>query len=219
MPDEQPASAPTAPDLLVALATRDERLALILGPPRPWAGTPGVLQAALALPSAPAPSPSAGRDEALALGARLLGLDLEPAPTRWTYGPSARHAMDRSPAASASAPFLRYERLEADTQATAGAAEASAERQSPRRVNVQVYLARANSIGAPGVIWLPLAALRAVVGGLWLPDLLALERVELASGTFVGQDETLIFTPAAAGERQLLRACAKYGDAALFPPR
>jgi hypothetical protein len=209
MPDEQPetvADMPDATDLLVALATRAERLALILGPPRPWAGTPGVRLAPLALPSALA-SPGAGRDAALALGERALGIELEPVAPRWTYGPSARHAMDRAPALSAEAPFLCYERLDVG-------AEGASER--PRRVTISVYLARARGIGAAGVVWLPLAALRAALGGLWLPAFRALEGVEFAPWSASAPDETLIFTPAAAGERQLLRACAKFGDAILI---
>ena len=67
--------------------------------------------------------------------------------------------------------------------------------------------------------WLPLVALRAALAGQWLPALRALEGVEFVAGAPDAPDETLIFTPAAAGERQLLRACAKYGDAILFPAR
>lgn len=209
MPDAQPESPPDATNLLVALATRAERLALILGPSQPWAGTPGVRLAPLALPSALAET-GAGRDAALALGERALGLELEPVAPRWTYGPSARHAVDRAPVESASAPFLRYVRLDV------GAGGAS---EGPRRVTISVYLARARGIGVAGVVWLPLAALRAVVGGLWAPALRALEGVEFAPGTPITPDDTLVFTPAAAGERQFLRACAKYGDQILFPDR
>lgn len=214
MSDEQHEGAPDAAGLLVTLATRDERLALILGESQPWAGTPGVRLASLALPSALA-QPGAGRDEALAWGGRALGLDLEPVAPRWTYGPSERHAMDRAPALSADAPFLRYERVDVGAEAD----ETPAARGRPRRASIRVYLARACGQGSEGVVWLPLAALRAVVGGLWLPALRALSGVEFAQGTPDTTDETLVFTPAAAGERQLLRACAKYGDAILFPAR
>jgi hypothetical protein len=215
-------------EIVAALVIRDERLALTLGPARAWEDSPGSALAPLALPSMFAP-PGAGREEALALGARVLGLELEPIACRWTYGPSARHAMDREPATASDAPFLRYERLDAPDDAS-GEQEARGEGQHlPRRVTVRVYLARARGAGATGemaVIWLPLSALQEARRGLWLAALLAMDGVELipAMGALSVSstskaDSMLVFMPAGAGERQILRACAKYGDAILFPPR
>ncbi len=210
-PDQTGASV-----IVAALVTREERLAMTLGPARSWATSPGYALAPLALPSMITPS-DAGRDEALALAARILGLDLEPAACPWTYGPSARHAMDREPAASPDAPFLRYERLDAPEEAS------GAPQSFPRRVTIRVYLARARGAGSTGevdAIWLPLGALRATLAGIWLSALLAIEGVSLAPATGApaapAPESTLVFTPAGAGERLILRACAKYGDAILF---
>ena len=215
-------------EIVAALVIRDERLALTLDPARAWEDSPGSALAPLALPSMIAPS-GAGRGEALALGARILGLDLEPVACRWTYGPSARHTMDREPATADDAPFLRYERLDAPDDAS-GEGNAPGEGQHiPRRVTVRVYLARARGAGATGerdVIWLPLSALQEARRGVWLAALLAMDGVKLipAMGTLsmssaASPENTLVFMPAGAGERQILRACAKYGDAILFPPR
>jgi hypothetical protein len=223
MSDEPPAMpeiprTSVASDVVAALVTRDERLAMTLGPARPWGASPGYFLAPLAFPAMIAES-AVGREEALALGARVLGLDLEPVICSWTYGPSMRHAMDREPA-TGDAPFLRYERFDAPEDASA------APHAPPRRVNIRVYLARALGSGGAGemdAVWLPLSALREAQRGIWLSTLLAMEGVTLTSASNTpaapSPESTLIFTPASAGERQLLRACAKYGDAILFPPR
>lgn len=213
-------------EIVAALVTRDERLAMALGPARPWEGSPGCALAPLALPAMTV-APGAGQAEALALGARVLGLDLEPVACPWTYGPSARHAMDRQRATASDAPLLRCERLDASEEAP-GEIEApgSVSPRLPRRVTIRVYLARARGEDAGGetdVIWLPLSALREARRGLWLAELLAMDGVTLtpASGTLSASsasspENTLVFLPAGAGERQILRACAKYGDAILF---
>jgi hypothetical protein len=157
---------------------------------------------------------------ALAQAARMLGLDLKPISCPWTYGPSARHTLDREPATGSDAPFLRYERLDAPEEIPGGPLPL------PQRVTIRVYLAQARDAGAAGevdVIWLPLGALRAALSGLWLAALLAMDGVSLTSSSgepsALSPENTLVFTPASAGERQILRACAKYGDAILFPPR
>jgi hypothetical protein len=214
-------------EVVAALVTRDERLAMTLGPARPWEASSGCALAPLALPSMLA-APGAGRAEALALAGHVLCLTLEPTPCPWTYGPSARHAMDRERAAASDAPFLGYERLEAPEEAPAEAEMAGgASQRLPHRVTVRVYLARARgeSAGAAAdVIWLPLGALGEARRGLWLADLLAMDGVTLtpAAGapptpSLASPENTLVYMPAGAGERQILRACAKYGDAILFP--
>jgi hypothetical protein len=199
-------------DIIVTLVTDGERLAMTLGAARVWAGSPGYALAPLAFPYTFATS-EAGSDAALILGARLLGCDILPVTSAWTYGPSARHAMDRAPAANEDAPFLSYERFDAPE---AGPNEP----QGPRRVRVRVYLARAVGAGVD-VLWAPLGALRAALGGVWLGALLAMEGVTLrvsSEAPAADTQNTLVYMPAGAGERQVLRACAKYGDQILFPP-
>ena len=230
MTRESPSTTATGAksEIVAALVTRDERLAMTLGPTGPWEASPGCALAPLALPSMLA-APGAGRAEALALAARVLGLALAPAACPWTYGPSARHAMDRERATSSDAPFLRYERLDAPEDApveadmTGGACQ-----RLPHRVTIRVYLARARGESGGGetdVVWLPLSALQEARRGLWLAALLAMEGVTLtpaalpsSSSSPFSPENTLVYMPAGAGERQILRACAKYGDAILFPP-
>lgn len=198
--------------VVVTMATDGARLALTLGAARAWDGSHGETLAPLAFPSAPA-SPSDGVELALAAGVRALGCPLEPAPTPWTYGPSPRHAMDRMKAA-AGAPFLAYDRFDAPEEPT----------DMPRRVAVKVYHARVAGPSRGGecsVVWAPLAAVRAALGGVWLAALLAMDGVTLtpAAGSPWGMDRdaTLVYLPAITGERQLLRACAKYGDTVVVP--
>ncbi|HEX9038021.1 MAG TPA: hypothetical protein VF808_13635 [Ktedonobacterales bacterium] len=214
--DGLPVAAP-ARVVLVALVTRNGRLAMTLGPERPWQDAPGRRLAPLEAPSTPG-SGSAGQDAALAAASDALGLALEPATCAWIYGPSARHAMDRVPALASDAPFLRYDRYESSVEPDGTTLP------PPSRVLVRAYLARASGVRAPahnGVVWLPPRALRAVVGGLWMAEFLALDGVQVEEDSALdrsGAEHTLVNTPAQAGERQLLRACAKYGEAILFPP-
>jgi hypothetical protein len=198
------------PDIIAALVTDAARLALMLEKPRPWPISPGCSIAPLVFPHMAAP-PDAGRVAALDLAARLLDRPVSPVVSGWTYGPSARHAMDRTPADGADAPFLRYERFDTPKTLT----------DSPQRTEVRVYLAHVLGGGsAAPVVWVPPSVLRAALGGLWLAALLALEGVTLSDAAFISTfdvENTFIYTPANVGERQVLRACAKYGDQILFP--
>jgi hypothetical protein len=119
--------------------------------------------------------------------------------------------MDRMPAVGADAAFLRYERFDAPKAPT----------DSPQRTQVGVYLAHVVGGGsAAPVVWAPPSVLRAALGGLWLAAFLALEGVRLGDATLTAAcdvENTFIYVPANAGERQVLRACAKYGDQILFP--
>lgn len=228
MPDDHDGDTPATsaerepPGVLVALATRERSVALTLGHSQPWEGAPGVRLAPLTLPAADA-VPGDGCAAALAMGARTLGYDLEPIAGPWRYGPSERRAMDRVAASAQDAPFLRYIRFDARRDDPASEPRLS----PPIRVRVEVYLARAIGParamdGETVILWAPLSALRAAVGGLWFGALLALDGVSLARPSddlarYGSPDELFVFTPALAGERQLLRACAKYGEDILFP--
>jgi hypothetical protein len=207
-------SAPT--EAIAVLVTHDERVALVLGAPARWRPSGASVLVPLGLPGELEVAGSvAGVDDALALATRTLGGALEFIPSTWTYGPTAQHAVDRWPAASPDAPFIQFTRLDppADVAST-----------SPLAVITRVYLARLTGDLKPspaltsGVVWLPMSALRLAVGGLWLDDLLELEGVSLAPTAGVSLPaQALIYTPSDFGERQILRACAKYGEAILFP--
>src|SRR6185312_4052997 len=101
--------------------------------------------------------------------------------TRWTYGPSPRHAVDRSPATPSTAPFLRFERmLPLDQQ----------KGQPLHLVAIEVYRATLTDSGADAldpldpqitaaILWLPQAALRPLVSGAPLDEMRATEGVEI----------------------------------------
>jgi hypothetical protein len=119
--------------------------------------------------------------------------------------------MDRAPAVSDDTPFLRFQRFDAPGHPT----------DAPLRTEVRVYLGRVSSgDSAAPVVWISPSVLRAALGGLWLAALLALDGVTLGDTSLIAAcdvENTFVYTPADAGERQVLRACAKYGDQILFP--
>ncbi len=198
------------------LAIRDQRLGLVLPPQSAWRDLYGMRSARLELPATPHTPGADPYTEALALSGAWYDCCAAPRSTHWTYGSSARHAVDRFPIpeASLSAPFLRIERM-----VPLGVEEGLA----PRLTVIEVYRATleddvtldSEKVGA--LLWIPVGALRHVVGGALLSDLLAIEgvRMELPPGAHVPED-ALIYLPSDYGERFLLRIAAKYGERALF---
>lgn len=203
------------------LAIHRQRTALCLAPEERWQDLYGLRTARLELPGATHITDADPEAEALALGPAVLGARVAPLPTRWTYGPSPRHAVDRAAAPEpVSAPFLRFERmLPNDPQDdTAGAV-----RHAPQQVGIEVYratLAEEFTLDArvcAALVWTPVEALRTLVAGMRLGDALALEGVEAhtAAGARL-PDDLLLFLPSEYGERHLARIAAKYGSGALF---
>lgn len=198
------------------LAVRGQRLALTLAPQSRWHDLYGRQMARLEFPNAPHSVGAEPQAEALALAQRVYGRAASPLPTRWTYGPSARHAVDRSPATPSTAPFLRSERmLPLDRE----------QGQPLHLVAIEVYRATLTASGADALdpqitaatLWLPQAALRPLVSGAPLDELRATEGVEIeyAHGPRLPED-ALLYLPSDYGERHLLRIAAKYGARALF---
>jgi hypothetical protein len=94
----------------------------------------------------------------------------------------------------------------------------------PRLVAIEVYRAAlAESVATldpqtlAALVWLPLAALRYLVSGARLGDVLAMDAVivERAQSERL-PEEALVYLPSDYGERHLLRIAAKYGESALF---
>ncbi|HET9110923.1 MAG TPA: hypothetical protein VFN78_08880 [Ktedonobacterales bacterium] len=201
---------------IALLAIRGQRLGLILPQPTAWRDLYGLRSARLELPATPHASGADPQEEALALSETFYGRAAPPLPTRWTYGSSPRHMVDRFPVAEAAlaTPFLRIERV-APPDADTG--------QAPRQTAIEVYRASLDGDAtldarkAGALLWLPVGALRQVAGGAPLSDLLAMEdmRVELPLGARL-PDDALIYLPSEYGERFLLRIAAKYGEGALF---
>lgn len=197
------------------MVMRDHRLGLALAPETHGLDLYGPRMLPLAFPGAPYVPGGGARDQALSLSGAIYGQPATSLPTVWTYGPSPRHAIDRERAVEpATAPFLRLTRmLPRDSATTAG----------PRLVAIEVY--RAELAGdllldprvIAGVIWLPFAALRALIPGARVGDLLrqAGVQAQLADGVSL-PEEGVLYLPADYGERYLLRLAAKYSESALF---
>jgi hypothetical protein len=208
--------APAELATVALLAMRGQRLGLALAPQGRWHDLYGRQMARLEFPAAPHLTVAAPSAEALALGIASYGRAASLLPTRWTYGPSPRHAVDRSATAPvATAPFLRFERMLPMERETG---------KPPRLVAIEVYRAAlAESVATldpqtlAALVWLPLAALRYLVSGARLGDVLAMDAVivERAQSERL-PEEALVYLPSDYGERHLLRIAAKYGESALF---
>ena len=197
-----------------ALVTARGRFALMMGGEDRWRHDPGYVFVPLELPGGVFPVDTAP-DAALAeIGERWLGCPLRLTSASVTYGPSAIHAIDRLPPRDPPAPLLALERI----------APGDHERgRAVRRVTVEVFhatvdegVALAPHGSCAGLLLLSWQALRLVVRGLPLADLLARDDVSLQPRAGVAlPPETLIYLTAEYGERTLLRVAAKYGAQAL----
>jgi hypothetical protein len=206
------------PEHIALLVTRERRLGLIIAPQAAWRPLYGDQMLPLALPGrawlAGDDSHSDPQAGALALSLAVFGLPATALPAPWIYGPSARHAVDRTPTDDPTAPFLRFERMLPSDSATGAA---------PRLSVIAVY--RGALAGSPmlnadvtaGLLWLSVGALALLVRGERVADALARDgaTLQLANGALL-PDDGLLYLPSDAGERQLLRIAAKYGEHALF---
>jgi len=206
------------PAAIALLAIQRQRIALRLTPEAHWQDLYGLRTARLELPGAAHAAETDPLSEALALGPATFGAVVAALPTRWTYGPSPQHAVDRAAAPEpAAAPFLRFERMLPQDDA------AGATRHAPRQIGIEVYraaLAEEITLDAQicsALVWTPVEALRTLVAGMRLGDALALEGVEAhaAPGSRL-PDDLLLYLPSDYGERHLARIAAKYGSGALF---
>jgi hypothetical protein len=217
MPDSPATVALPARSMLALIATDRRRIALVLGTPDRWrsAGTYTLVPAEF--PAAAVSHPLPTERDIATCARRLLGCSAHVLPAERIYGPSTHHRMDRLEALPAERPrpLLRLEREEPAEPPTQGA-----------RIAVQVRAYRVAlegtatpGAGTAGVLWLPLAALRAAMRGAPLAETLARPHVGWQPGVQATlPDDALLYVPADYGERHLLRLAAKYGEVALFPP-
>jgi hypothetical protein len=206
------------------LAIQRQRIALCLAPEPRWQDLYGLRTARLELPGAAHAADADPAAEALALGPATLGAYVAPLPTRWTYGPSLRHAVDRAAALELAdeTPFLRFERM-LPNDALDDAASSGATRRAPQQISIAVYRAAMVEEVTPdarvcaALVWMSVEALRTLVAGMRLGDALALDGVEalVAPGARL-PDDLLLYLPSDYGERHLARIAAKYGSGALF---
>lgn len=208
-----------------ALVAIRGRMLLVVGGESRWRHDAGYVFAPLELPGGVYSENWAPEAAIAAIGWRWLGRPLHLLAADVTYGPSPAHAIDRLPMRDTPAPLLYLERL----------APADPERgETVHRVAVEVFratlderVALGDVAGEAGVILEPRPecaglltltwqALRQVVLGLPLADLLARDDVSLQLRPGVALPaQTLIYLTSEYGERTLLRIAAKYGVQAL----
>lgn len=197
-----------------ALLSVSGRFALVVGGEERWRHDPGCVFVPLELPGGVFPMDTSPEEAIAALGERWFGRPLRLVPARATYGPSAAHAIDRLPPRDPPAPLILLERLAAGDPAHGSGV---------RRVTVALFHATLDEDAAiapyepgAGLLLLSWQALRQVVRGLPLADLLARDDASLQPRPGVALPaETLIYLTGEYGERMLLRVAAKYGAQAL----
>ena len=197
-----------------ALLSVGGRFALLVGGEDRWRHDPGCLFVPVELPGGVFPLDTAPDAALAALGERWFGRPLRLVPASATYGPSAAHAIDRLPPHDLPAPLILLERLAPGDPAHGGGV---------RRVTVALFHATLDDDAAiapngpcAGLLLLSWQALRQVVRGLPLAELLARDDVSLQPRSGVALPaETLIYLTGEYGERMLLRVAAKYGARAL----
>lgn len=205
---------------LVSLAmAREGKLALTLAGPDRWHENQGYVFMPAEIPGATLEGPDL--DGALAaLALRRFGRHARIQSSRYVYGPSAAHAIDRLPMAPGERPVPLL-RLERGTPLDEMPAEGMP---GLRRVEVRCYLARLEGEGAlapapevAGVLWVAPGALRSVMRGMPLAEVLTLRGVEWRPGSRLAlPEDAFVYVPAEYGERHLVRIAAKYGPSALF---
>ena len=207
-----------------ALVAVRGRMLLLLGGEHRWRHDSGYVFVPLELPGGAYPEGWAPEAALAAIGRRWLDRPLRALAADVTYGPSPTHAIDRLPMRDAPAPLLYLERL----------APANTERgEGVHRVSVEVFRATIDTIDksaaagetgdalkpqpeCAGLLLLSWQALRQVVRGLPLAELLAREDVTLQPRPGVALPaQALIYLTGEYGERTLLRIAAKYGVWAL----
>jgi hypothetical protein len=199
-----------------ALLSAGGRFALMVGGEERWRRDPGCVFVPVELPGGVFPQGTAPEAALAALGERWFGRPLRLVAARATYGPSAAHAIDRLPPHDPPAPLILLERMAPGDPAHGSAV---------RRITVALFHATLDGgEEAPiaphgpcaGLLLLSWQALRQVVRGLPLADLLARDDVslQLRPGGAL-PEETLIYLTGEYGERMLLRVAAKYGAQAL----
>lgn len=213
MADPRRANSETTARLVALLAVQGEQALFMLPGPVRWRAEAGYTLVPLELPGGAAHDEDSD-EVALTreVGARL-GADIRLLPTQWTYAPSAHHAIDRRPVpASTRAPLAETQRL---------ALPDSSGRHAAHPVVTRVYRGEVsgtlNPLADAAAIWLAPEAIRAVVRGLALADVLARPDVrwQRCGGDHLPED-SIVYLPSDYGERYLLRAAAKYGAQALF---
>lgn len=218
------------------VVARDGLLALTVGGRERWREANGYTFIPAELPAGELNDGAAGDalpQTAAAIARRWLGCHAILLPNGATYGPSARHAIDRLALATdhdaaTPLPLLHLERGtpldESESQGDVGTRDQIT--QPPfSRVVVLAYRAALVAEAQPGAetagaLWLAPQALRVALRGVPLGDLLAQPGVVdwQPAPRLTVPDDAFIFVPADYGERHLLRIAAKYGPQKLGLP-
>ncbi|HEU5348646.1 MAG TPA: hypothetical protein VFU63_08545 [Ktedonobacterales bacterium] len=215
--------------MYAALVTVQGRVALVVGDESRWRHESGYVFVPVELPGGTYADGSSPEEAIAAIGRRWFGRPLRLQPAGVTYGRSPAHAIDRLPPRDAPAPLLFLDRptpvdperggglhrvtvevfrAVIDGGDTASGAGASAADDSASGIEPQP--------GCAGLLLLSWQALRQIVRGVPLADMLARDDVDLQCRSGLSlPPETLIYLTAEYGERTLLRVAAKYGVQAL----
>lgn len=140
-----------------------------------------------------------------------LGVEVRLPHAGWSFGRSPEHAIDRRPVAPG--------RLAPLAEVTPANPADGAARPQPwvARVYRGEVLGSLRSRTCAGALWLTPAALRALVPGLPLVEVLARPDARWEPlGADPPPDDALAYLPSDYGERYLLRAAGKYGARAVF---
>jgi hypothetical protein len=219
---------------LIALAVlRSDRVLMVASGPKRWLREMGCTLVPLELPGGAMTRPVSLEPAAQELGALWLGTPLRVRSSRWVYGPSQHHALDRRAplAEEAPAPLVHLSRLALDVADEADGADAVSDGASDasgvtagtglRSVAVRIYWASCDGQPVPGpecggLLELPFAALRSVVRGMPLAEVVSAAGVHYLPAPDTSlPDDALLYLPSEYGERYLLRVVAKYGVEAI----
>ena len=198
---------------LIAMAVlRSDRVLLVAAGPSRWLREMGCTLVPLELPGGAMARPEALEQAGQEIGARWLRMPLRVRSSRWVYGPSQRHAVDRRPplAEEAPAPLLHLSRIApgmVGDEMTSVTGEAG----------LQSVLVRIFRAECAGLLELPFEVMRSVVRGMPLVEVVSAAGVRyLPAQDTQLPDDALLYLPAEYGERYLMRVVAKYGVEAIM---
>jgi hypothetical protein len=199
--------------LVAVAATRAGRaLFLLPGPPR-WHVESGYALVPVELPGGPVADGETDDDALRRLVRDQLNVEIRVLATEWTFAPSQQHVIDRRAADAG--------RVDPLAETRRFVPEDLESRPNLRPVVARIFrgevVGQLASEAYGAALWLTPMALRAIVRGLPLADLVTRPDVALEPlGGKTPPDDALVFLPSEYGERYLLRAAAKYGARAVF---
>ena len=207
------AVTPSQSRLVALAALHGGRALFVLQGAARWRSEGGYTFVPLELPGGPALDDMSDEESLTRIVLTSLGVQSRLVATEWTYAPSVRHAVDRSTVTREQvAPLALTSRM---------IPVHDAREPGLRPLTARIY--RGELLGTPcstthaAALWLTPAALRGIVRGLPLAEVLG--RSDVRGEPLGGEqppEDALVYLASEYGERYLLRAAAKYGVRAVF---